>query len=111
MCTTLPSPGEACDDGNVTDDGEGSCVADCSAIQTCGDEVLQGTEQCDGAAPTFACDAACQWRRDALHAGGEFTCILFDGGQEVARHSGAMMAGDIEAWVNAQLSGRESAAH
>jgi thioredoxin 2 len=31
------------------------------------------------------------------------TLILFDGGREMARHSGAMMAGDIERWVNAQL--------
>ena len=31
------------------------------------------------------------------------TMILFENGQEVARHSGAMMAGDIENWVNAQL--------
>ena len=39
------------------------------------------------------------------------TMILFDGGKEVARHSGAMMAGDIENWVNAQLSDRRSAVH
>ena len=31
------------------------------------------------------------------------TMVLFSGGQEVARHSGAMMAGDIVRWVNAQL--------
>lgn len=31
------------------------------------------------------------------------TMILFHGGQEVARHSGAMMAGDIEHWVEANL--------
>jgi thioredoxin 2 len=30
------------------------------------------------------------------------TMILFDKGQEVARHSGAMMAGDIERWVAEQ---------
>ena len=30
------------------------------------------------------------------------TMILFRGGQEVARHSGAMMAGDIIRWVNSQ---------
>jgi len=28
--------------------------------------------------------------------------ILFHEGQEVARHSGAMMAGDIERWVAEQ---------
>jgi thioredoxin 2 len=39
------------------------------------------------------------------------TMILFDGGKEIARHSGAMMAGDIENWVNAELSSREPAVH
>jgi thioredoxin 2 len=33
------------------------------------------------------------------------TMILFNGGEEVARHSGAMMAGDIERWVTDQLAG------
>ena len=37
------------------------------------------------------------------------TMILFDGGKEMARHSGAMMAGDIERWVQAQLSASETA--
>ncbi len=32
------------------------------------------------------------------------TMILFNGGQEVARHSGAMMGGDIERWVTDQLA-------
>jgi thioredoxin 2 len=32
------------------------------------------------------------------------TMILFRGGQEVARHSGALMAGDIVRWVQAQLA-------
>jgi thioredoxin 2 len=32
------------------------------------------------------------------------TMILFRDGQEVARHSGAMMAADIERWVDAQLA-------
>jgi thioredoxin 2 len=31
------------------------------------------------------------------------TMILFRDGAELARHSGAMMAGDIEQWVNSQL--------
>ena len=31
------------------------------------------------------------------------TMILFRDGQEVARHSGAMMAGDIERWLDQQL--------
>jgi thioredoxin 2 len=31
------------------------------------------------------------------------TMILFRNGQEVARHSGAMMGGDIERWVEEQL--------
>ncbi len=39
------------------------------------------------------------------------TMILFEGGQEVARHSGAMMAGDIENWVNSQLEARPSPIH
>jgi len=33
------------------------------------------------------------------------TMILFRNGQEVARHSGAMMGGDIEKWVTDQLAG------
>jgi thioredoxin 2 len=32
------------------------------------------------------------------------TMILFRDGQEVARHSGAMMAGDIERWVGDKLA-------
>jgi len=32
------------------------------------------------------------------------TMILFHGGREIARHSGAMMAGDIIRWVENQLS-------
>jgi thioredoxin 2 len=32
------------------------------------------------------------------------TMILFRDGAEVARHSGAMMAGDIERWVDASLA-------
>lgn len=32
------------------------------------------------------------------------TMVLFHKGQEVARQSGAMMAGDIVRWVNAQLA-------
>jgi len=36
------------------------------------------------------------------------TLILFDGGREIARHSGAMMAGDIERWVNAQVAAPET---
>jgi thioredoxin 2 len=32
------------------------------------------------------------------------TMILYHGGQEIARHSGAMMAGDIVRWVNSNLS-------
>jgi thioredoxin 2 len=31
------------------------------------------------------------------------TLILFSDGREIARHSGAMMAGDIVRWVQAQL--------
>ena len=31
------------------------------------------------------------------------TLILFRDGRELARHSGAMMGGQIESWVNAQL--------
>ena len=37
------------------------------------------------------------------------TMILFRDGQEVARHSGAMMAGDIERWVEGQLAAAEAA--
>ena len=32
------------------------------------------------------------------------TMILFRDGQEVARHSGAMMAGDIERWITEQTA-------
>jgi len=32
------------------------------------------------------------------------TMILFNGGQEVGRHSGAMMGGDIERWVSDALA-------
>ena len=32
------------------------------------------------------------------------TMILFDDGREVARHSGAMSAGDIQHWVESQLA-------
>ena len=32
------------------------------------------------------------------------TMLLFRGGREVARQSGAMMAGDIEQWVDDQLA-------
>jgi len=32
------------------------------------------------------------------------TMILFHGGREIARHSGAMMAGDIIRWVENQLA-------
>jgi len=32
------------------------------------------------------------------------TMILFNGGQEVGRHSGAMMGGDIERWVTDALA-------
>jgi thioredoxin 2 len=38
------------------------------------------------------------------------TLILFDRGEEVARHAGAMMAGDIENWVRTELSVRPAAA-
>ena len=38
------------------------------------------------------------------------TMILFRGGQEVARHSGAMMGGDIERWVVEQLAAAPEAA-
>jgi hypothetical protein len=30
--------------------------------------------------------------------------ILFRDGQEIARHSGALMGGDIERWVTEQLA-------
>ena len=38
------------------------------------------------------------------------TMILFRDGAELARHSGAMMAGDIEQWVNSQLESAGTAA-
>jgi thioredoxin 2 len=37
------------------------------------------------------------------------TMILFDKGEEIARHSGAMMGGAIESWVASQLSDQEAA--
>ena len=33
------------------------------------------------------------------------TMILYSGGQEVARHSGAMSAGDIKTWIDGNLTG------
>jgi cysteine-rich repeat protein len=58
---TNGAAGEACDDG-VNAGGEGGCLPDCSAIQTCGDGVLEGTETCDddGVAPNDGCSATCQ---------------------------------------------------
>jgi len=32
------------------------------------------------------------------------TMILFDGGKEVGRHSGALMAGDIQQWIEQRLA-------
>jgi thioredoxin 2 len=37
------------------------------------------------------------------------TMILFHQGEEIARHSGAMMAGDIESWVAANLPAEQTA--
>ena len=37
------------------------------------------------------------------------TMILFSGGAEVARHSGALSAGDIEAWLEPYLSDESAA--
>ena len=37
------------------------------------------------------------------------TMILFRAGQEIARHSGAMMAGDIERWAEGQLAAATAA--
>jgi thioredoxin 2 len=37
------------------------------------------------------------------------TMVLFDHGEEVARHSGAMLAGDIERWVKAHLPATQTA--
>lgn len=39
--------GEACDDGDTESNGQGACVADCAAIQICGDGRTDGTELCD----------------------------------------------------------------
>ncbi|MFC1609575.1 NosD domain-containing protein, partial [Myxococcota bacterium] len=38
---------EACDDADTIDNGEGGCLADCSAIQICGNGTVEGTEVCD----------------------------------------------------------------
>jgi thioredoxin 2 len=38
------------------------------------------------------------------------TMILFRGGQELARHSGAMMGGELERWVTQQLADAPEAA-
>ena len=35
---------ENCDDGDAISNGDGSCVADCSGVQSCGDVVCNGTE-------------------------------------------------------------------
>ncbi len=39
--------GEFCDDGEGNEMGEGSCVADCSTRQECGDGIVNGSELCD----------------------------------------------------------------
>lgn len=38
---------EFCDDGINNGAGQGFCIGDCSAVQGCGDGIVQGTEQCD----------------------------------------------------------------
>gem|GEM_PF-3376918 len=45
--TLNTTAGEVCDDGTNNNTGEGFCIADCSAVQTCGDGIQNGTEQCD----------------------------------------------------------------
>lgn len=45
---------EACDDG--PGQGEGLCINDCSAVQTCGDAVAGGTEACDDGKNGDDCD-------------------------------------------------------
>ena len=42
--------GEVCDDGTSNGTGNGFCLADCSAVQTCGDGIIAGTEVCDDGA-------------------------------------------------------------
>ncbi len=49
-------PGEDCDDGNTTDDGNG-CSTICTRVGSCGDGTVQSLfEVCDGEA---CCDASC----------------------------------------------------
>ena len=50
---------EGCDDGVLNGAGDGSCLSDCSGIQTCGDGVANGTEDCDGTDDDW-CPGHCQ---------------------------------------------------
>lgn len=50
-------PGEDCDDGNTTDDGNG-CGTDCQFRNTCGDGVLEPLAE-HGGVDTATCDTDC----------------------------------------------------
>ena len=55
-------PDEACDDGDLNGTGDGFCLDDCSALQTCGNLFLEGTEECEvgpGLPNTATCDYDC----------------------------------------------------
>ena len=54
-----PSAGELCDDGDTISNGEGSCLADCSGVQICGDGETEGTEECDDTVESMTCNIDC----------------------------------------------------
>ncbi|MBI5508374.1 MAG: hypothetical protein HY903_06445 [Deltaproteobacteria bacterium] len=62
---------EACDDGDSISNGEGRCVADCSAVQTCGDGATNGTEGCDDGDTIDNGDGGCLANCQALQICGD----------------------------------------
>ena len=75
----MMDPGEECDDGNTVATDE--CTDLCTTA-VCGDSVVQeGVETCDdGNADDLECTAMCV-RPDQVAAGGDHTCVHFDGGR------------------------------
>lgn len=50
---------EVCDQGAANGTGEGTCVNDCSGLQTCGDGIVHGTEICDDGAANGTGEGLC----------------------------------------------------